>query len=557
MRTVGKSITGFNVELRDYQLNCVDAIFAQWEKVCSTCVVMCTGGGKTVIFSRVIERKGCRTLVLAHRRELIFQACRTIRAVTGIEPEIEMGWSRVETNGFHLPQIVVATVQSMANRLEKWKPMDFGLIICDEFHHGTAGTYRKIFDHFKQNPSVKILGVTATPDRADEEALSQVCDSVAFTFDIFDGVNAGWLVPITAQYCEVASLDLSHVRTTAGELNQGDLAKIMEAEENVQGVCQPALEVLHGLPPKTLSAVPVPEWREYIANLNKVPRRAIVFTVSVAQAEACCNILNRVVPGIAEWIEGKTPEEDREAILKRYQAGDTPVVVNCAVLTEGFDAPSTEVIFMAKPTKSRALYTQMVGRSTRPLPGIVDGLETPEARKQAIDASPKPRCRIIDFAGNSGRHKLVSALDIMGGKCTLEALELAKRKALKEGKPVTVLRTLSNAEIELENERKALAERKRLAEEARKRNVVAKVDFNVRDVDPFGRNGQGRFFTHNGKNLKTPPSEAQCWRLGFYGIRPNGWTKKQASMILGKLRGKDGWVSRDKFPKELEWTRKH
>lgn len=534
---------------RDYQVLAVDAVFCEWESVCATAVVMATGLGKTVVFSRVLERKGCRTLVLAHRRELIYQACKTIREVTGIEAEIEMGWTRVDTNGFHLPKVVVATVQSMANRLEKWKPDDFGLIIIDEFHHSTAPSYRKILNHFKQNPNLKILGVTATPDRADEESLSQMVDSVAFKFDIYDGVESGWLVPVTAQYCEVASLDLSHVRTTAGDLNQGDLAKIMEAEENVQGVCQPALEVLYGLVPKTLSAVPVPEWGAYIAGLAKTPRRAIVFTVSVAQAEACCNILNRVVPGIAEWICGETPEEDREAILKRYHSGQTPVCVNCAVLLEGFDAPPTEIIFMAKPTKSRSAYTQMAGRATRTLPGVVDGLETPEARKAAIGASPKPRARIIDFVGNSGRHKLVTALDILSGKCTLEALEYAKQKALKEGKPVTVLRALSNAEIEVENERKRKAEAKRLAEEARKRNVVAKVNFNVRDVDPFG---QTRFFAATPKNghAGPPATPKQKAVIGRFGINPSNLTKKRAGWILGILAD-NKW----RLPQKYEFLR--
>lgn len=532
---------------RDYQVLAQDLIFREWERVTATCLVMATGLGKTYVFSRLIQRKDCTALVLAHRRELIYQACSTIRAVTGIEPEIEMGFSRVDLNGFTTPKIVVATIQSMANRLEKWSPQAFRLIICDEFHHGTAKTYRKVFTHFKQNPQLKILGVTATPDRADEEALSQVCDSVAFTYGIFEGVNDGWLVPVTQQYCEVASLDLSHVRTTAGDLNQGDLAKIMEAEENVQGVCQPAMEVLYGLPPKTLTPIPVPEWRDYIAGLNKTPRRAIVFTVSVAQAEACCNILNRVVHGIAEWICGATPELDREAILSRYQSGETPVVVNCAVLTEGFDAPATEVIFMAKPTKSRSLYTQMVGRSTRPLPALVDGLESAEARCKAIADSAKPRCRIIDFVGNSGRHKLVSAIDIMAGNCSLEAIEHAKEKALRDGKPVTVLKTLSNAEIELELERKRKAEARRLAEEARKRNVVAKVDFRVRDVDPFG---QQQFFAHNGKAHKTgKASPKQIRVMGRAGVNPRHWNK--ARFVVGLLAN-NNWC----IPEKYEWLRK-
>lgn len=551
-RVNGKGVRGETrkepVNQRDYQDKAEDAVFREWEQHRSTVVVMATGLGKTITFAKVIKRLGRRALVIAHRRELIFQAVESIERSVGLKCAVEMANERASSDLFSHRPVVVSTVQTMSKGLERWRPDDFGLIVCDEFHHGTASTYRKIFDYFGQNPHLKILGVTATPDRADEEALSQVCDSVAFEYDIYDGVQDGWLVPVTQQFCPVSSLDLSHVRTTAGELNQGDLAKIMEAEENVQGVCQPALEVLYGMPPKTLTPIPVPEWPTFIANLNRTPRRAIVFTVSVAQAEACCSILNRVVIGIAEWICGKTPEEDRKDILDRYKRGKTPVIVNCAVLTEGFDAPATEVIFMAKPTKSRSHYTQMVGRSTRPLPGLVDGLADADARKAAIKASAKPFCRIIDFAGNSGKHKLVCALDILGGKCTGEVLERAKQKALEDGKPVAVLRQLTKAEAELEDEKRKRIEARRLAEEARRNGVVAKSHFQMVDVDPFG---QQRFFASASKKALGPPATDKQKRLiGRFGINPRDLTKKKAGWIISILAD-NHWT----LPKDYEWLR--
>lgn len=540
---------------RDYQLKCIDAVFEQWKTVRSTCVVAATGLGKTFIFSHVIDRmRPKRALVIAHRKELIEQAQSSIMRAVGLKSDIEMGWQSADDTMWHKTPVVIATVQSLISgkekkRMCKWKPQEFGLIVCDEFHHGTSQSYRTIFDYFKQNPELKILGVTATPDRADEEALSQVCDSVAFHYDILDGVNDGWLVPITQQFCPVSSLDFSHVRTTAGDLNEGDLARIMEAEENVQGVCHPTLEVLYGLEPKTLSNMPVPEWTGFLANLGRPARRAIVFTVSVAQAEACCNILNRVVPGIAEWLCGKTNKEDREAILNRYQNGRTRVVVNCAVLTEGFDAPATEVIIMARPTKSRSLYTQMVGRSTRPLPGIVDGIATPEERKAIIGASEKPRCRIIDFCGNSGRHKLICALDILGGKRESDVIESAISKAKEDGKPVTVLKILNNAEAELERKKQEAAKRALLAEEARKRGIVAKADFHHVHVDPFG---QQSFYKANGKHRDAgpPATEKQKRVIGQYGINPQNLSKKKAGWILNILANHD-WM----LPNEYKWLR--
>src|SRR6185369_10554713 len=170
------------------------------------------------------------------------------------------------------------------------------------------------------------------------------------------------------------------------------------------------------------------------------------FTASVVQAEACCNILNRAVPGMAEWVCGATEKKKRAEILERFAHGRTAVVCNCGVLTEGFDDPGVEVVIMGRPTKSRSLYSQMVGRSTRPLPGVVDGPETAEERRAAIAASAKPSCLVVDFVGNAGRHKLVTSADILGGKVSEAALELAMERALKAGGPVNMTEALNEAE---------------------------------------------------------------------------------------------------------------
>ena len=133
---------------------------------------------------------------------------------------------------------------------------------------------------------------------------------------------------------------------------------------------------------------------------------------------------------------------------------------------------------MGRPTKSRALYSQMVGRSTRPLPGLVDGPETAEARKAAIAASAKPSCLVVDFVGNAGRHKLITSADILGGKVSDEAVDLAVRRATKTGGPVNMSEALDEAEAELR-------EQKRLAEAARRARLLATARFTTQAVDPF------------------------------------------------------------------------
>ena len=534
------------MNLRDYQNDLVGSIVQQWDSgTDSTLAVLYTGGGKTVCFADLIRKvQPKRALVLAHREELIYQACHKIKAVTGFECEIEMAGQRASTNLFHNSPVVVATVQTLISgqRMQKFRPTDFGVIICDEAHHYVSPSFVRVLDYFRQNPAMRIAGFTATPKRADETALGKVFKSVAYTEDILDGIKKGWLCDVTQQFVQVSSLDYSHIKTVAGDFNSAQLKAVMEAEENIAGVCQPALEVLYGLPPHTLKEIPVPDWRAYIEQLKRTPRRAIMFTVSVAQAEASAGLFNRVVPHLAEWVCGKTDKIKRKEILDRFSKGETHVVMNCGVLTEGYDNPAVEVIFMARPTKSESLYRQMVGRSTRTLPGVVDGIETAEARKEAIAKSAKPFCRIIDFSGNSGRHRLISCMDILGGKMTDEAKAKAIAKAKAEGKPVRVSVALTNAEVACEEERKAKAERQRIYEEARKKHLVPKSHYGMRDVNPFERLGiapaSGRVRYGTGK----PASEKQIKFLRRFmrGVvpHPERLSAGEAGRLIGEKMAK-------------------
>jgi len=528
------------MNLRDYQERCHAAIFEAWKTFTSTLVVIPTGGGKTIVFAHVIKTmQPKRAMVLAHRNELIVQAREKIIAVSGLDVEVEKADLYANESLYHKMPVVVSSVQTQVSgpkdkrRYLRFNPMDFGVLICDEAHHSCSASWKETISHYRKNPELKVLGVTATPDRADKEALGQVFESVAFEYGIRDAIQDGWLVDITQQFVPVAGLDFSHIRTTAGDLNEGDLSKVMEMEENIQGICQPSLEVAYALPPKTLGSIPVPEWRQYLASLNRKPRRTIVFTVSVAQAEMCSNIFGRAMDGV-EWVCGETNKEKRKAILERFSNGTTHIVSNCGVLTEGFDNPGVELIVMGRPTKSRSLYTQMVGRSTRPLPGLVDGLDSSALRREAIANSPKPYCRILDFVGNSGRHHLVSCADILGGHITEEARKAAKEKALKEGKPVRIMVTMNNAEQELERKRIEEAERKRREAEARKNHLIAKSNFNLIDVDPFGSSSPKIPLAHRASRDGKLFSEKQIKVLRAAGCDPAKFSYKQGQAIIGK-----------------------
>ena len=469
------------MKLRDYQERAVDGTFAAWDEGRSALVVLPTGCGKTIVFASVIQRlladggKKARVLVLAHREELIAQAKDKIAAVV---PSARIGieMAELKANDFfgQPPEVVVSSVQTQNSgkppRMEKFAPKDFAAVIVDEAHHAIAKTYRRVIDWFlKGNPACKLLGVTATPDRKDEAALGSVFERVACDYGIADAISDGWLVPIRQQLVSVESLDYSGIRTCGGDLNQKDLAEVMEQEENLQRIAAPTLEIVGN-------------------------RRAIVFAASVKQAERLAEILNRGSGKLADWISGETPKDVRRDKLERFKRGELRYMVNVGVLTEGFDDAGVDVVVMARPTKSRALYAQMAGRATRPSAKIASLLgkgpseeckvKSAEWRRKLIAESDKPSCLIVDFVGNSGRHKLISSIDILGGRYDYEVVARAKEKMKSKGaangeEASDVSEALETAKREIEAE-KAEIERKR-------KLVLAKAKYVTRAVDPFDR----------------------------------------------------------------------
>jgi len=201
-------------------------------------------------------------------------------------------------------------------------------------HHAPAATYRRVIDHYKQNKNLKVLGVTATPDRKDGRAMGQIFNEVAYSYDIRDAIDDGWLVPIEQQSVFVKSLDYSEIKTTAGDLNGKELAGVLEFEENLHAIASPTIELTGS-------------------------KKTLIFAASVAQAERLTEIINRHKPDQARFVYGKTPKETRREMFKAYADHRFQYLVNVGVATEGFDDPDIECVVLARPTKSRAFYTQM------------------------------------------------------------------------------------------------------------------------------------------------------------------------------------------------------
>jgi superfamily II DNA or RNA helicase len=491
------------MKLRDYQEAAADGVFRAFDEHTSALAVLPTGLGKTVLFAEIIRRmneRGARAMVLAHREELITQAADKIKRVTGLEAQIEMGEYHVQSWWGDLPPVIVSTVQTQCaggdgmGRMSKFDPQDFGLVVIDEAHHATSSTYRRCVDWYCQNPDCKVLGVTATPDRTDEAALGQVFDAVAYEYQVLDAINNGWLVPIEQQMVSVGGLDFSACRTTAGDLNQGDLAEIMENERNLQGIAAPTVEICGD-------------------------KRAIVFATTVEQAEKLSEILNRYRPDKAAWLCGKTDKDDRRRMLADFKAGKLQFVVNVGVLTEGFDDSGVEVVIMARPTKSRSLYAQMAGRGTRPhdtVAGLLGDLPTAQERCEMIRNSEKPSCLIVDFCGNAGRHKLCSSADILGGKLDDEVIAEVARRVKEGGKPVDVTEELAKVKAEVEERKKR--------EAATRAGLQARAEFLVTKIDPFSQ-------------WDITPVQERGWDRG------KKFTPKQAQVLMERIG-----VNPDKIP---------
>lgn len=482
------------MNLRPYQRDAVSGVDSALKGKRSALVVMPTGTGKTVCFAHIAHNAVKRVMVIAHREELVQQAVSKIRTVTGLSPDVEM--AEYKAGRLYKSPVVVASVQTLCApfhnvyRMDKFDPHEFDMLVIDEAHHATAASYRRVVDHFSKNPNLRTVGFTATPDRADKSALGLVFESVAFNYEIMQAMHDGWLVPIETQQVIVGGMDFSHVKTVAGDLNQGELSTIMEQEKVLHGVVSPAIEIAAG-------------------------RKTLVFAASVSHAERMSEIFNR--HGVRSAIvHGGTFKDDRRKILQAYADGKIQVLCNCGVAVEGFDCPTIEVVVIARPTKSRSLYTQMVGRGTRVLPNTVDSISDPAGRRAAIAASAKPKMLVVDFTGNSGKHKLVTTADILGGKYDEETIEHAKQKIAESGKPSDVIEELERAAAEvLANRTEELLQKKR-------RVVTAKVDYSTKQVDAFGvfNIGPDRL-AHAARNT-APLTQAQQAMLTRNGIDIGG-----------------------------------
>jgi superfamily II DNA or RNA helicase len=413
----------------------------------SLLTVAATGLGKTVIMAGLARSWPIgRVMMISHRYELNTQAIRSFESICGVDVDLEQAGYMADqrTQRTH---IVVASVQSLNSmrkgryRMERFDPNEFGLLLIDEAHRSAAASYQRVVSHFQKNPNLKLVGVTATPDRLDGVGLGCLYDDVACNYDINWGIKNGWLVAPRQVIVELQGLDLREVKTVGGDLDQNQLAKVVQAEENLHGMAKPIVD---------------------FAGRDK---QAIVFAASVAHAHRLAELIRDyyhrqhgyVDASTAVSLDGSMNPQDprRQQIVKDFKDGAIQFLVNCGVATEGFDAPGVRLVAIGRPTKSRALYVQMLGRGTRPIPGTVeDGIDA-EARLAAIQASVKPHCDVLDFVGQSGRHSLLCASDILAGGEPPEVVDRANKISSNKDFDGSTIDALKQAKEQLAAEQEA------------------------------------------------------------------------------------------------------
>ena len=223
-------------------------------------------------------------------------------------------------------------------------------------------------------------------------------------------------------------------------------------------------------------------------------------------------IFNRVVPNIANYVCGKTNPKDREDMLADFRNGSLPILTNCGVMTEGVDVPRAEVI-VPKPTKSHALAIQMYGRGLRPPEvdgkSIVNQHASASERRAAISRSRKPCCTILDLYGVTGRHKMVTSPDVLGGDYSEEVIELTKQEQKSSARPMDISEALAAAKEKLRKQQEQL----RQEEAARKRRIIVPTRFAISKTDPLDTHDVTQVKMYKPKLMADSLSPKQQWIL--------------------------------------------
>ena len=484
------------MELRPYQEEARQAVEKQWEQVDKTLLVLPTGTGKTVVFSKIIEdrvRQGSRALILAHRGELLDQAADKLASATGLMCATEKAEQSCLGSWF---RVVVGSVQTLMRekRLNQFDSDYFDTIVVDEAHHCISDSYQKVLKHF---PEAKVLGVTATPDRGDMRNLGSYFESLAYEYTLPKAIKEGYLCPIKAQTIPL-KLDLSSVSVQAGDFKAGDIGTALD-----------------------------PYLVQIAEEMGKVchDRKTVVFLPLIKTSQKFCKMLNEAGFAAAE-VNGDS--KDRAEILKDFENGRYNVLCNSMLLTEGWDCPSVDCIVVLRPTKIRSLYCQMVGRGTR---------LSPETGKTEL--------LLLDFLWHTERHELCHPAHLI---CESEEVAKKMTENIEEaGCPVDIEEAEAQAAEDVVAQREEALAKQLKEMRSRKRKLVDPLQFEM-SIQAEDLSGYVPSFGWE----MAPPSEKQLRTLEKLGIYPDEIDNAgKASKLLNRLdaRRKTGLTT----PKQIRF----
>ena len=317
----------------------------------------------------------------------------------GLEVGIVKGESK-ETSS----QVVISSIQALyrPQNLASLAEQNFDLLIYDEAHRAGAEMSRQILKDLGFGPGTKklLVGFSATPSRQDGLGLGEIFDEITFEKDIKWMINAGYLCK--PRGLKVATdLDLSSIKTVDGDFQASSLAELMDTPE--------------------LISLVVEAYKQHAEYLS-----TICFTTSIKHAGNIAEAFNKAGV-IAESVSGETPKDLRDNLISKFKNGEISVLANCQLLTEGFDSPETSCVIVARPTKSQALYQQMVGRGLRLWPN-------------------KKECVVLDFCDKA--HSLCSTGMLLGdSEVTKQKEEEERKRAIEERLPLTLNKKLKAAII--------------------------------------------------------------------------------------------------------------
>ncbi|WP_353853101.1 DEAD/DEAH box helicase [Dehalobacter restrictus] len=467
------------MELRPYQQLAKQAIQSEWQKgISKTLLVLPTGTGKTIVFSKLIEdcvRDGERVLVLAHRGELLDQAADKLSKSTGLGCATEKAEETCLGSWY---RVVVGSVQSLMRekRLQQFPPTYFNSIIVDEAHHCISDSYQRVLGHFDR---AKVLGVTATPDRGDMRNLGQYFESLAYEYTLPKAIKEGYLAPIKAQTIPL-KLDLTGVGVQAGDFKSSDLGTALDP-------------YLHQIADEMAKCC--------------MDRKTVVFLPLIKTSQKFRDILNSK-GFIAAEVNGDS--QDRAEVLAAFESGKYNVLCNSMLLTEGWDCPEVDCIVVLRPTKVRSLYCQMVGRGTRLHPG-------------------KEYLLLLDFLWHTERHELCHPAHLI---CESEEVAQKMTENIEEaGCPVDLEEAEQKATEDVVAAREEALAKQLQEMRHRKRKLVDPLQFEMSIQAEDLVNYVPAFGWEMG-----PPSEKQTQTLEKLGIFPDEIDSAgKAAKILDRL----------------------